>query len=60
MKEDHDVISEDDQMTLTGSYRPLAPFMSAHIDWQIELPVQRKGYTKLLSVTLEHVTHTLW
>lgn len=32
MKEDHDVISVDDQMTLRGSYQQQAPFISAHID----------------------------
>lgn len=31
-----------------------------HIDWQIGLPVQRKGYTQLLSATLNHVIYTLW
>lgn len=32
MKEDHDVISEDDQVTLRGSYQLQASFISAHID----------------------------
>lgn len=37
MKEDHDVSSEDDQMTLGGSYQR-----------RLGLPGRRKGYTKLL------------
>lgn len=32
MKEDHDVISVDDQMTLRGSYQQQAPFIPAHLD----------------------------
>lgn len=48
MKEDHDVISEDDQVTLRGSYQLQASFISAHIDWQIMLPVQCIRYSNLL------------
>lgn len=32
LKEDHDVMYADDQMTLKGSYPQQAPFISAHID----------------------------
>lgn len=32
MKEDHDVIYADDQMTLKGSYLQQAPIITAHID----------------------------
>lgn len=32
MKEDHDVSSEDDQMTLGGAYRRTAPFITVDID----------------------------
>lgn len=59
MKEDHDVISVDDQMSLRGSYQRQAPFISAHIDSQIRLPVRHIGYTNLLSATQGRVTHTL-
>lgn len=48
MKEDHDVSSEDDQMTLGGSYQWTAPFITVDIYWQLGLPARRKGYTKLL------------
>ena len=59
MKEDHDVINAD-QMTLRVSYQQQAPFISAHIDCHIGLPVKCIGYTNLLSATLDHVIHTLW
>lgn len=61
MKEDHDVSSEDDQMTLGGSYRWTAPFITVDIDWQLGLPARRKGYTELLYVARERVAgHSRW
>lgn len=32
MKEDHDAISGDDQVTLRGCYQRQTPFIFAHID----------------------------
>lgn len=61
MKEDHDVSSENDQMTLGGSYQWTAPFITVDTDWQLGLPAQRKGYIELLYVARELVAgHSWW
>lgn len=61
MKEDHDVSSEDDQMTLGGSYQWTVPFITVDIDWQLGSSARRKGYTELLYVARERVAgHSWW